>query len=175
MAISSTAIFQVRSTGVDTSGGGYVAGGGGTDFSQQNSPQGNGTNLTVDPTVNTKIIPDGYTVVAADVGNIIQITTTGTGAVFTLGFYQIVTATPGTTLTQRWTLDRSPAIISSIGAVWAMGGALLTIAKAQSGAVSGNTINTNNITSALTSSINVVFSGLSGVFRSAGMQGGFSS
>ena len=85
----------------------------------------NGTNLTVDHTTNTKVNPDGYTVTTADVGNFVHITTTGTGAAFTVGWYQITAVTTGGS--QRWTLDRSPAAIDSTGATWFMGGALATI------------------------------------------------
>ncbi len=94
---------------------------------EHNSAFTNGTNLTVDASTNTKVNPDGYTVVTADVGNIIQITTAGTGAAFTTGFYQIIAVTTGGG--QRWTLDRSPAAVNSAGATWAMGGSLATMGK----------------------------------------------
>lgn len=128
MALSAATIFEVRTaTGSNNNGGGYVEGAAGTDWSQQAASHANGTNLTVDATTNTKVNPDGYTVATTDVGNIIQITTTGTGGTFTTGFYQITVATTGTTLTQRWTLDRSPAAVTDLGATWAMGGAVASV------------------------------------------------
>lgn len=34
MALSSATVFEVRTTGADTNGGGFVAGAAGTDYSQ---------------------------------------------------------------------------------------------------------------------------------------------
>jgi hypothetical protein len=45
MALSSATVLEVRTTGVDTNGGGFVTGATGTDFSQQNAAQYSGTNL----------------------------------------------------------------------------------------------------------------------------------
>lgn len=126
MSISANTVFEVRTAGSDTAcSGGFVAGAAGTDRSQADSAFATGTNLAVHASTNTKVLPDGLAVTSADVGNLIQVTTTGTGAAFTVGFYQI-TAQDGT----YWTLDRSPAATSSAGASWALGGALATIGKA---------------------------------------------
>jgi hypothetical protein len=110
-----------------------VAGASGTDRSQSDTAFANGTNLTVDSATNTDVAPDSYSPVAADVGNIIQITTTGGGAAFTTGFYQISSIQSG-----KWRLDRSPAATSSAGATWAMGGALATFSKLASAMVTSN-------------------------------------
>lgn len=115
------------------SGGGFVAGATGTDRSQADAAFASGVSLTVDATTNTDVAPDGYTPGAADVGNLIQITTTGTGAAFTVGFYQVASIQAG-----KWRLDRSPAAVSSTGAAWAMGGALATIAKLAGAMVGSN-------------------------------------
>ncbi len=136
MSLSSTTVWEVRTAGSDNNGGGYVTGGGGTDRSQQDSAQGNGTNLTVDASTNTDVTPDGFSVGSADVGNLIQITTTGTGAAFTTGFYEIKSIQGGT----KWRLDRSPAATSSAGATWAMGGGLATPGKASGAIVASNVI-----------------------------------
>jgi hypothetical protein len=95
----------------------------GIDRSQQTSPQYTGTNLTVDGTTNTQVIPDGHTPVTADTGNSIIIKS-GTG--FTVGVYEIT----GFTTTGRWILDRSPAAVSTAGGVWALGGCLATPGQA---------------------------------------------
>jgi hypothetical protein len=95
----------------------------GTDRSQQTSPQYTGTNLTVDGTTNTNVVPDGHTPILADVGNSIVVKS-GTG--FTVGVYEIV----GFTTTGRWILDRSPAAVSTAGGVWALGGCLATPGQA---------------------------------------------
>lgn len=101
----------------DANGGGFVADASGSDFSQQAAAQGSGTNLTVDASVNTDVTPDSYTVSAADVGNIIQISA---GAGFTTGWYQIVSIQGGT----KWRLDRSPAATGTAGGTYRIGGAL---------------------------------------------------
>ncbi len=132
MALSANTVFEVEYAGADSNGGGFVTGSGGTDYSQQSAAQGSGTNLTVDSSSNTKVNPDGYTVVAGDVGNLIQITSTGSGSAFTTGVYQITAASTGTSSTQRWTLDRSPAATSSSGATWSLGGAFATPGMAAS-------------------------------------------
>jgi len=116
MGLHKDVIYEVRTGGSDDNGGGFKSSAGGTDYSQQDAAQANGTNLTVDAVDNTKVAPDGHTPVAADVGNLIQITA---GAGFTLDFYEI-TAQDGTS----WTLDRSPAATGTSGGTWAMGGAL---------------------------------------------------
>ena len=106
MALSANTVFEVEYAGADSNGGGFVTGSGGTDYSQQSAAQGSGTNLTVDSSSNTKVNPDGYTVVAGDVGNLIQITSTGSGSAFTTGVYQITAASTGTSSTQA--LDARP-------------------------------------------------------------------
>jgi hypothetical protein len=111
-----------------------VAGATGTDWSQQDAAQGSGVNLTVDATTNTDVTPDGYSVSSADVGNLIQITTTGGGAAFTTGFYEIKSIQGGT----KWRLDRSPAAVGAAGATWAIGGALATINKVAGAMVTSN-------------------------------------
>lgn len=156
MAIAAATVFEVRTTGSDSNGGGFVTGSGGSDFSQQNSAQGTGTNLTVDATTNTDVTPDSYTVSSADVGNIIQITTTGGGAAFTVGFYQIVSIQGGT----KWRLDRSPAATSSSGASWSIGGALASPGMASGAAsVSGNIIWVKSGTYTITSTSSNVSNG----------------
>lgn len=116
MTLHQDVVYEVRTGGSDDNGGGFVSSAAGTDYSQQDAAQASGTNLTVDAVDNTKVAPDGHTPVAADVGNLIQITA---GASFTLDFYEI-TAQDGTS----WTLDRSPATTGTTGGTWAMGGAL---------------------------------------------------
>lgn len=133
MSIAATTVFECRAAGSDNSGGGFVAGGGGTDRTLSDTAFANGTNLTVDATTNTDVAPDGYTCVSADVGNLIQITTTGGGAAFTVGFYEIKSIQ-----SSKWRLDRSPAATSSAGATWAMGGALASPGKSAGAMAAGN-------------------------------------
>lgn len=127
MALSTSSTFyevDVRTTGNDLNGGAFNwnRGGGGTDRSQQDSPWASGTNLTVDGTTNTDVLPDGYTPVTADVGNVIQISA-GTG--FTTGFFEITSIVSG-----KWRLNASPAAAGNSGGTWRMGGALASPGKA---------------------------------------------
>lgn len=92
-----------------------------------------GTNLTVDHTTNTDVAPDGYTPSQADVGGFIQITTTGGGAAFTIGFYPITQIVGG-----KWRLLTSPAAVDSLGATWAFGGAHSDPALIAAQMVAGN-------------------------------------
>jgi hypothetical protein len=45
MALPTTTVIEVRTTGNDSNGGGFVAGASGTDYSQQNSAQYTFSNL----------------------------------------------------------------------------------------------------------------------------------
>jgi hypothetical protein len=121
MALSANIIWEVRPSGSDNSGGGFVSGASGTDYSQQNAAQFSGTDLVIDATTNTKVTSVTHNFVAADVGNIIQITA-GTG--FTTGFYQIVSVASNAA-----TLDRSPGVVGLTMGTWAEGGALASIGK----------------------------------------------
>lgn len=131
MAIAAATVWELRTTGSDNSGGGFVAGASGTDFSQQDAAQANGTDLVIDGTTNTLVSSATHNFVAADVGNLIQITA-GTG--FTTGFFQIVSVAAN-----KATLDRSAGVLSSTAGTWAMGGALASPGKLASGIVGGNT------------------------------------
>lgn len=132
MAVSALAVGEVRTTGSDLSGGFFVVGSGGTDYSQSDTPHANGTNLTVDATTNTNVAPDAYAVVAGDVGNYVNISS---GAGFTPGGYQITGTNAG-----KWVLDRSPGTVNTSGGTWALGGALATPGKALSFATGSNLI-----------------------------------
>jgi hypothetical protein len=125
MALSSATVLEVRTTGVDTNGGGFVTGATGTDFSQQAAAQYSGTNLaSTNGTTNPSVITSAtHSFVATDVGNIIQITA---GTNWTQGFYQIVSVAANAA-----TLDRAVGTAAALSSgTFAVGGALLTIAKA---------------------------------------------
>src|SRR5262245_28758828 len=113
-----TVAWEVRSTGNDNNGGGFVIGGSGTDYSQQDAAQYNFTDLVVDGSVNTKVTSASHNFVAADVDNIMHITA-GTG--WTVGFYRILSVASNAA-----TLDRSPAAVSTTGGTFYVGGALAT-------------------------------------------------
>lgn len=171
MALSSKTIWEVRTTGSDNNGGGFVADASGTDRSQQDAAHASGTNLTVHASTNTDVLPDGHTPDAADVGNIIQITA-GTG--WTTGFYEIKSIQSG-----YWRLDRSPAAATTAGGTWAMGGALASVAVAGNASVAGNDIwvkkgaSAYSITSASAGVSGGVFSGKGGTDNNWGLLEGY--
>jgi hypothetical protein len=135
MALSSATVWEVRPAGSgasDSNGGGFVAGASGTDFSQQDSAAYSGTNLAIDATTNTKVTSATHNFVAADVGNLIQITA---GSGFTTGFYQIVSVASNAA-----TLDRSAGTLGSTGGTWALGGALASPSKALANMVTANQV-----------------------------------
>jgi hypothetical protein len=73
-----------------------------------------GTNLTVDGTTNTSVLPDGYTPQPGDVGQTVYVTG-GTG--FTAGAYTVVSlVSPGGVL--KWQLSASPAAVGTSGGAW---------------------------------------------------------
>jgi len=133
MALSASIVWEVRSTGVDTNGGGFKAGATGTDYSQQNTAQKSGVDLHMHATTNTKCHPNAAGVAAADVGNLIYI---ASGAGWTPGYYEI-TVQDGA----DWTLDRSPSAAGNADlGTYAMGGAAGTPGMVAAGLVAGNTV-----------------------------------
>lgn len=130
MALSSATIWEIRSGGSDTNGGGYVSGG--TDWSLQNAAQyavtdavTNGTTTITSATANF-----GTDVV----GNILYIA--GGTAPITAGWYQIISRTNATTIV----VDRSTGLTAGTGATLNIGGALASPAVACGAASTGNTI-----------------------------------
>lgn len=126
-ALSASTVYEVETGGSDSNGGGFVTGSGGTDWSQQSAAHVafNGTSITATTTgAATLITITGYTVLAGDVGNLLQITG---GTNFLTGIYQITSVNTGA---NTWTLDRN--VTSGVGAAMTgnMGGAFLTIQQA---------------------------------------------
>lgn len=133
MPASASTVYEVRGTGDDTNGGGFVTGAAGTDRSLQNAAQVNidNSNITCTSTSGGNQITfaggsSPYTATSADVGNIVQIS----GGVNTVvGFYQITAQTSTT-----WTLAGTSNVNNGGGAGSAitgkMGGALISIGMA---------------------------------------------
>lgn len=135
MALSANTVLEVRLTGDDANGGGFVTGASGTDRSQQDAAHATLTTASTVHTTTTQINVNAadYTVTAADVGNLFQINS-GTA---TAGTYQITAAD---TVNNRWTVDRS---VGTSGQTCAgkMGGALASPGKAGGvAAISGNIV-----------------------------------
>lgn len=136
MAISATTVGEVRpATGNAANAGLFDPSLGGTDYSQQDSPQVtfNGTTITASIAgAGATITLSGVTADATWLGNVINITA-GTG--FTVGRYQI-TAQAGTTVT----LDRNVSAGAASAMVGRMGGAVALLLTLATTIVSGNKV-----------------------------------
>ena len=135
MTISANTVWEVRTGGSDNNGGGFVTGASGTDRSQQDAAHATLTALSLVHTTTSQINVSlvDYTVTAADIGNILQIT----GGTATAGLFQITAAD---TVNNRWTVDRSAGTAAQT-VVGAMGGAFASPGKAAAATtVDGNLI-----------------------------------
>jgi hypothetical protein len=127
-AVAAATVWEVRTAGADTNGGGYVTGASGTDFSQQDAAQCTATDLVLVSTTTATSATCPFS--ATSPGNIIQITA---GTNFTVGFYQVVSQAAGTA-----TLDRAAGTMGATGGTFALGGALASPNKACASMVAGN-------------------------------------
>ena len=130
-ALPSTTVWEVRPTvGSNTNGGGFVTGSAGTDWSQQNAAQYSLVNGVANGTTLVATIS-----AAADmVGNIAYIAG-GTGSI-TAGWYQVVSEVLGVSIT----VDRATGLTTGTGVTINIGGALSTIAQANSNASANNVV-----------------------------------
>lgn len=119
MALSLSTVWEVRTVGSDTNGGGFVTGAAGTDYSQQNAAQYALTNGVTNGTTTIATVS-----AAADmVGNIVYVAG-GTGAI-TGGWYQITAQSLGVSIT----VDRSTGLTAGTGVTLNIGGALASLAQ----------------------------------------------
>jgi hypothetical protein len=147
MALSANSVFEVRTAGNDTNGGGFVTGAAGTDYSQQNAKNSGGNDSsTTDAvangtgTITSATANFGTTIV----GNIIYLQG-GTGGL-TGGWYQVTARTNATTIT----VDRNVA--AGTGITMNIGGALASMGQAGGvGLVAGNKITPKTGTYPITS------------------------
>lgn len=130
MALSASTVWEVRTTGSDSNGGGFVTGASGTDFSQQTAAQFALTNVT---TAAANAICLSASAAATMVGNICQIIS---GTNFTTGFYQIISVVAGVS----FTVDRNCTTAAGALGVINIGGCLATISKVAVPAVAGNIV-----------------------------------
>lgn len=117
MAVSSSCKWEVRGTGNDANGGGFVTGATGSDFSLQDSPQ---YALTGIATAGAGAVFLSASAASNMVGNILQVVS---GTNFTAGFYEVLSVSVGVSVT----VDRN--LCTGVGAsgVINIGGALATI------------------------------------------------
>jgi hypothetical protein len=135
MAISSSMVWELRTTGNDNNGGSFKSGAAGTDRSQQDAAQVAIDNSTITVSITTNVITfvSGYTPSSADVGNAVQMLT---GTNVTAGFYEITAQTPTT-----WTVDRNVVTSgTATDATGNMGGAMASPGKVSSGLAAGNKV-----------------------------------
>lgn len=135
MALSANSVFEVRSAGNDTNGGGFVTGASGTDYSQADAKRtATGANDSVTDaaatgTTNLSSATAAFT--SAIVGNIVYID----GGGLTTGWYQVAAFVDASNIT----LDRTAG--TGTGATLNIGGALASLGMAGGvGLVTGNII-----------------------------------
>jgi hypothetical protein len=117
-AINAAVVWEVRTTGVSTNGGGFKTGASGTDWTQQDACKYSLTGLTSAGAGNVILTASA----AADwVGNIINI---ASGTNFTVGFFEITSVSAGVSATVS-TNQAGTAISTGVGAsgVGCIGGA----------------------------------------------------
>ena len=118
MALSSVTVWEVRTTGANTNGGGFVTGAAGTDWSQQNAAQ---YSVTDGVTAGTTTITSATAAFGTDVVGNIMYVQGGTGSV-AAGWYQITVRNSATSVT----VDRSTGLTAGTGVTLKIGGALLS-------------------------------------------------
>lgn len=137
MALSVAGVWEVRTAGSDTNGGGFKAGASGSDFSQQNSKRTapDVTNIsTTDAVANgtTTITSATANFTSAIVGNFLYFAG-GTGSI-AAQWREVTVYTNSTTVT----IDAS--IAASTGMTMNIGGALATPGQAAGSKVAGNVV-----------------------------------
>lgn len=145
-AISVNSVFEVRTAGNDTNGGGFVTGAAGTDYSQQDANNTVGADIST-----TDAVAAGTTTITSItanfgttiVGNIVYFQG-GTGAI--AAQWRQVTARASTT---SITIDA--AIAASTGMTMNIGGALASPGMASFSMIPGNVLHTKAGTYSITS------------------------
>ena len=119
MTLASTVVWEVRTTGDDTNGGGFNSASSGTDYSQQNTPVLTVTDAATSGVGSTTLTSATGGFTAAMVGNVVHLYS---GTNLTEGWYEITGYTDGNTVT----LDRAPddGAGGVSGATCKVGGAL---------------------------------------------------
>ena len=122
MGLSSGVVWEVRSTGDDTNGGGFdsTVTSPGTDYSQQTAAQVTYTDLVIGAT-NTQLTSALNNFTSAHVGNLVNVTG-GTG--FTTGWYTVLSVTTGVA-----TMDRAVGTAASTAGTGKLGGCLASLDK----------------------------------------------
>lgn len=132
MALSSSLVWEVRTTGSSFNGGAYSSGG--TDYSQQNSPDVSALGTLSMASTGTTLTSSSSLFTSGHVGNIINIIA---GTNFTTGRYEITGYTNGTTIT----IDRNATNGSAAsGGTASIGGAVDNVSTIVNDVVAGNKV-----------------------------------
>lgn len=141
--IANATVWEVRTAGSATNGGGFKAGASGSDWSQQNSAQ---YSVTDGVTAGTTTITSATASFGTDVVGNIMYVQGGTGSI-TAGWYEITARTNATTIT----VDRSTGLTSGTGVTLHIGGAISDTALVAGAASAGNTVYVKSGTYSMTS------------------------
>jgi hypothetical protein len=129
MAVFSTAmVWEVRTTGSNTNGGGFKEGAVGTDRSQSNTPWASGNNGVTNTSAGFSAVT--YTFTSIDIGNTIYLIGSGV----TTGRYEIISVSGGIA-----TLNVNPGS-GRTNLTWRLGGAVTSAGTITPIMVAGNTI-----------------------------------
>lgn len=136
MSLSALTVWEARTTGNSANGGGFVGGGAGTDYSQQDSPEvtydGSTLALTAAGAGSTLSCP-GRPFVSADIDNTLNVTG---GTNLTTGRYRILSVNGSGVAT----LDRAVSTGVSSNGTGRLGGALASLQGALTAMVANNVI-----------------------------------
>lgn len=133
MSLPAGTVWEVRTNGNDTNGGGFVAGAAGTDYSQQNTKNSGASDKSTTDAVtaaSTTVTSATANFGATIVGNIIYLSG-GTGSL-TGAWYYVSARASATSIT----IDRNPG--ASTGVTMNIGGALKTIGQLATNWVASN-------------------------------------
>lgn len=150
-ALSANTVWEVRTAGAATNGGGFVTGAAGTDWSQQNAAQ---YSVTDGVTAGTTTITSATANFGTDVVGNIMYVAGGTGAV-AADWYQITARASSLSIT----VDRSTGLTAGTGVTLIIGGALSDPAIFAGKLVTGNTVHQKSGTYSLTSATQNVAGG----------------
>jgi hypothetical protein len=164
MALSANTVWELRTAGASTNGGGFVTGATGTDYSQQN---GNNVATGNDDSTTDAVAAGTTTITSATanfgttiVGNIIYLQG-GTGAL-AAGRYQVITRASATNIT----VDRNVA--AGTGITMNIGGAINGIGVCSASYVAGNIVyikaGTYTISSATIGAVGGTFSSVGNTY-----------
>lgn len=146
MALSTSSVWEVRTAGDDTNGGGFVTGAAGTDYSQQDVKNSGGNDSST-----TDAVANGTSTITSAtasfqttiVGNIIHLS--GGSAPLAAGWYQVTARASTTSIT----VDRNVA--AGTGITMNIGGALASLGMVGSFLVSLNVVHIKTGTYLITS------------------------